>query len=171
MWLVATPHSADMHSPASSGAPLRIVGEANLSSVSRVTHQGVGGLVALLPRALAFGALLATFEVLAGALSERGALVSAPLACFPWGVSRPFTFAPGMALQSNRRCEELFFDLRVLRHFQKCFHQGSGALIGPLDGLLPELVLIGEKDLPRRADWGLLTPPFPACEGTGIFIK
>ena len=63
-----------------------------------------------------------------------------------------------MALQSNRRCEELFFDLRVLRHFQKCFHQGSGALIGPLDGLLPELVLIGEKDLPRRADWGLLTP-------------
>ena len=71
MWLVATPHSADMHSPASSGAPLRIVGEANLSSVSRVTHQGVGGLVALLPRALAFGALLATFEVLAGALSER----------------------------------------------------------------------------------------------------
>ena len=83
-----------MYSPASSGAPLRIEGEANLPSVSRMAHQGVGGFVALLPRALALGTLLAAFEVLARALSERVTLAPAPLARLPWGIRRPFAFAP-----------------------------------------------------------------------------
>ena len=116
MRLVAATHPANMYSSTSSGAPLRIEGEANLPSVSRVTRQGVGGFVALLSDPFLLEPFLPPLKSLPGPLENELPLLRLHLLASHGASAAHSRFPPAWlcrAIGDVKYCSWLKFSARV----------------------------------------------------------